>query len=332
MTEGDVMHDDITDVPGIRVGHAHDPRALTGCTVILCDSGAVAGMDLRGTATGTRQTDSLGLLHAVERIHAVFLTGGSAFGMDAAAGVMGYLEERGIGLSTPFARIPIVPTAVIFDLSLGDPRVRPTPEMARQACLAATHGPVQQGSVGAGMGASVGKYHGIGRAMKGGLGSAALKGAGDVVVGALAVVNAFGDVLDPGTGEPLAGLRDSPRGKGLARTSSELQRGIPRQIVTLENTTLVVVATNVSLSKPQATKVAQMAQVGLARTISPAHSPADGDVIFCLSVGEVAGDLHHVGALAEEATSLAIVRGVKSADGFGIIPAWKDIAPAPKAR
>lgn len=321
------MHDDITDVPGLIVGHAHNAKALTGCTAILCESGAVAGMDLRGMATGTRQTDSLGVLHAVEKVHAVFLTGGSAFGLDAAAGVMSYLEERGVGLTTPFAMVPIVPTAVIFDLSLGDPHVRPTPEMAREACLAAKEGPVPQGSVGAGTGASVGKYHGIGRAMKGGLGSASLMGAGDVVVGALAVVNAFGDVIDPGTGEVLAGLRDAPDGKRPIRTSLELRKGIPRQIVTLENTTLVVVATNVSLSKPQATKVAQMAQVGLARTISPAHSPPDGDVVFCLSVGDSHGDLHHLGALAEEVTSLAIVRAVKSADGFGIIPAWKDISP-----
>ncbi len=324
----DFMHDDITDVPGLRVGHAHNPEALTGCTVILCESGAVAGMDLRGMASGTRQTDSLGVLHAVEKVHAVFLTGGSAFGLDAAAGVMRYLEERGAGLATPFARVPIVPTAVIFDLSLGDPRVRPTAEMAREACLAATGGPGPQGSVGAGTGASVGKYHGIGRAMKGGLGTASLRGAGDVVVGAMAVVNAFGDVIDPGTGEVLAGLRDAPDGKKLIRTSSELRKGVPRQILALENTTLVVVATNASLSKPQATKVAQMAQVGLARTISPAHSPPDGDVVFCLSLGGAQGDLHHVGALAEEATSLAIVRAVKSADGFGIIPAWKDLIPS----
>lgn len=322
------MHDDITDVPGLRVGHAHDTEALTGCTAILCESGAVAGMDLRGMASGTRQTDSLGLLHAVEEVHAIFLTGGSAFGLDAAAGVMSYLEERGVGLTTPFARVPIVPTAVIFDLSLGDPHVRPTPEMARRACAAATGGPTQQGSVGAGTGASVGKYHGIGRAMKGGLGSASLTGAGDVVVGAMAVVNAFGDVIDPSTMEVLAGLRDAPDGKRPIRTSRELRRGIPRQIVTLENTTLVVVATNVMLSKPQATKVAQMAQVGLARTISPAHSPQDGDVVFCLSLGESHGDLHHVGVLAEEATSLAIVRAVRSADGFGVIPAWKDLFPS----
>lgn len=322
------MHDDITDVPGLRVGHAEDTTALTGCTAILCESGAVAGMDLRGMASGTRQADSLSVLHAVEKVHAIFLTGGSAFGLDAAAGVMSYLEGRGVGLITPFAAIPIVPTAVIFDLSLGDPHVRPTPEMAREACLAATAGPVPQGSVGAGTGASVGKYHGIGRAMKGGLGSASVRGAGDVVVGALAVVNAFGDVIEPSTGEVLAGLRDAPEGRRLARTSSELRQGVPRQIVTLENTTLVVVATNVMLSKPQATKVAQMAQVGLARTISPAHSPQDGDVVFCLSLGESNGDLHHVGALAQEATSLAIVRAVKSADGFGVIPAWKDIFPS----
>jgi L-aminopeptidase/D-esterase-like protein len=317
--------DDITDVPGILVGHAEDKRALTGCTVVLCESGAVGGADVRGTAAGCRQMDALGLLHVVDHVHSVFLAGGSAYGLDAAAGVMRFLEERGVGFHTRYASIPIVPTAVIFDLSLGDARVRPNAEMAYRACLEARTGPVPQGSVGAGIGASVGKYHGITRAMKGGLGSASLTGAGGVVVGALSVVNAFGDVVDPHTGQKQAGVRDSERGVTLIGASTEIRRGIPRQLSAFENTTLVVVATNVRLTKTQATKMAQMAQVGLAKTLSPAHSAFDGDVVFVLSIGELEGDLMHVGGLAEEATSISILRAVKEAESLGQVPAWRDI-------
>ncbi len=327
MTRETTLHDDITDVPGIRVGHAQDRKALTGCTVILCEAGAVAGADIRGTASGTRQMDSLGPLHMVEQVQAVLLSGGSAYGLDAAAGVMTFLEERGMGFPTPVGLVPIVPTAVIFDFSLGDPQVRPTAEMAYRACLGARSGPIPQGSVGAGTGASVGKYHGIGRAMKGGLGSASLMGEGGVVVGALAVVNAFGDVLDPTTGEVVAGLRDAHGGKRLIRTDREILRGVPRQPTAFENTTLVAVATNARLSKSQATKMAQMAQVGLARSISPAHSPFDGDVIFGLSIGDVEGDLLCVGTLAAEATGRAILRAIQAADGFGILPARRDLGP-----
>jgi L-aminopeptidase/D-esterase-like protein len=311
-------------VPGILVGNAGDSKALTGCTVVICESGAVGGADVRGTAAGTRQMDSLGPLHVVDRVHAVLLSGGSAYGLDAAGGVMRFLEERGVGFPTPVMRVPIVPTAVIFDLSLGDPRVRPTPEMAYEACLAASHGPIEQGSVGAGTGASVGKYHGIGRAMKGGLGSASAQGHG-AVLGALAVVNAFGDVVDPWNGQMVAGLRSAPRGRTMIRTSQEIRRGVPREITPLEHTTLVIVATNARLDKSQCIKMAQMAQVGLVKSISPAHSSFDGDVIFALSAGVVEGDLQELGVLAEQVTSMAIVRAVKRAHGLGGLIAWRDL-------
>ena len=319
------MKDDITDVPGVRVGHAEDKEALTGCTVILFENGAVGGADIRGTASSTRQADSLDPLHVVDRIHAIFLTGGSAYGLDAASGVMRYLEERDVGFPTAYGRIPSVPTAAIFDLSLGNPKVRPNPDMAYDACLSAGAGPVAQGCVGAGTGASVGKYHGIARAMKGGLAGASEKGAGDVVVGALAVVNAFGDVIDPESGKVLAGLRDAPDGRRLIRTAGEMRKGIPREIAGFQNTTLVVVATNVGMSKVQAAKMAQAAQVGLARTVSPVHSPTDGDVVFGVSTGEAEGDLLQVLALAELAAMRAIVKAVVSAEPMGGIPAWKQL-------
>jgi L-aminopeptidase/D-esterase-like protein len=269
--------------------------------------------------------DSLGPLHTVEQVHAILLAGGSAYGLDAAAGVMTFLEERGKGFTTPVGLVPIVPTAVIFDFSLGDHRVRPTPQMAYRACLEARTGPIPQGSVGAGTGASVGKYHGIGRAMKGGLGSASLRHEQGTVVGALAVVNAFGDVVDPRTGRAVAGVRDAPNGRSLIGTEREILKGVPRQPSAFENTTLVVVATNARLTKAQATKMAQMAQVGLVRTVSPAHSPFDGDAIFGLSIGEVEGDILSIGTLAAETTSRAILAAVKAADGLSMLPAWKDL-------
>ena len=269
--------------------------------------------------------DALGLLHVVERIHGVLLSGGSAYGLDAAGGVMRYLEERGVGFKTRFGAIPIVPSAVIFDLSLGAPQVRPNADMAYRACLEATTGPIEQGSVGSGIGATVGKYHGIERAMKGGLGSASLKGTKGLVVGAMAVVNAFGDIIDPETGQVVVGVRDARNGMTLIRASAEILKGISRELTAFEHTTLVVVATNVRLTKSQATKMAQMAQVGLARTLSPAHSPFDGDVIFALSSGDHEGDLQQVGLLAEQATSRAILKAVREADGFGKVPAWRDL-------
>ena len=310
----------ITDVKGLRVGHATDQKALTGCTVILCGEGAVAGVDVRGSAPGTRETDLLRPMNLVQRVHAVLLTGGSAFGLAAADGVMRFLEERGVGLDTGIEgvpKIPIVPAAVIFDLRVGDQRARPTAQMAYEACrLASTT--VDEGNVGAGTGATVGKLLGAVSAMKGGVGTWSVTLPGGVIVGALAVVNAFGDVLDDRTGQILAGARD-PGGGGFLNMSKMLQTvEVPPGMGIGENTTLVVVATNACLSKEDANWLARVAHDGLARVIAPVHTLYDGDTVFALSTGEARSNLLALGAAAVDAVAEAIKRGVllaKSAVG-----------------
>ncbi len=317
------MHDAITDVPGIRVGHATDLEAITGCTVVLCDGGAVGGVDVRGSASGTRELDALSPLHLVEHCHAVVLAGGSAFGLDAASGVMEFLEARGIGFDVGVTRVPIVPAAILFDLRIGRADARPDRAMGRRAAEAAAAGPVAEGSVGAGTGATVGKLRGMGHAMKGGLGTAAEALPGGLVVGALAAVNAFGDVLDPETGRILAGLR-GPDG-GPAGTAAAMRAGTLRPGYAAENTTLAVVATNARLTKPQAVKLAALAQNGIARAISPAHTTFDGDLVFALATGRVQGDLNLIGAVAADLVGRAIVRGIKKARTLGGIPACADL-------
>ena len=317
------MHDAITDVPGIRVGHATDLEAITGCTAILCDGGAVGGVDVRGSASGTRELDALNPLHLVERCHAVVLAGGSAFGLDAAGGVMEFLEARGIGFDVGVTRVPIVPAAILFDLRIGRPDVRPDRTMGRRAAEAADAGPMAEGSVGAGTGATVGKLRGMAHAMKGGLGTAAAALLGGVVVGALAAVNAFGDVVDPETGRILAGLR-GPDGRP-AGTGAAMRAGILRPGYAAENTTLAVVATNARLTKGQASKLAAMAQNGIARTISPAHTTFDGDLVFALATGQVEADLNLLGATAADLVVQAIVRGIKKAGTLGGVPAFADL-------
>jgi len=317
----------ITDVKGIRVGHASSVDAVTGCTVILCEDGAVGGVEIRGSATGTRQIDSLYPVHVVRQIHAVLLTGGSSFGLDAAGGVVRYLEERGKGFDVGVTRVPIVPTAVIFDLAIGDHRVRPDAAMAYEACLHASAEAVEEGSVGAGTGATVGKLFGLERACKGGVGTASLEGKGGVRVGALAAVNALGDVVDEKTGAILAGLRDEKRDR-LVSTAQLLRQGVWKEKFGGSyrgNTTIGVVATNVALTREDAIKVAQMTHNGLARVISPINTTFDGDIVFALSLGRLKGDVNHVGALAEAAVMEAVKRGVMKADGFGIIPAYGDL-------
>lgn len=307
----------------MKVGHFTDREALTGCTVVLFEKGARAGVDVVGTASGTRQLDSLSPLHLVEEVHAILLTGGSSFGLDAATGVMRYLEEKGIGFDAGVVRIPIVPSAVIFDLGIGDPKVRPTAEMGYRACREAST-EVQEGSVGAGTGATVGKLFGIQRAMKGGLGTWSVKGPSGVVVGALVVVNAFGDVMDWRTGEQLAG----PLGEDgkPQRTSELLKRGITKgRFGLFENTTLAVLATNAALTKVEATKMAQMASMALAKVISPFGTPFDGDVVFAASLGDLAFDLTNLATLAEEAIMEATRRAVTKAEGFGKVKAWMDL-------
>ena len=318
----------ITDVKGIKVGHATDLDALTGCTVILCEEGAVGGVEVRGSASGTRGIDALSPFHIVQKVHGILLTGGSSFGLDAAGGVMEYLEERGIGFEAGAVKVPIVAAAVIFDLGLGDPKRRPDRRMGYEASKRASDGEVAEGSVGAGTGATVGKLYELQRASKGGLGTASRRGPGRLVVGALAVVNSFGDVLDPVTGSLLAGLRDSPSGRRLTSTMELLRKGIRKErfgTLPLQNTTLVVMATNASLTKTETTKLAQMASGGLFRTLSPYGSLFDGDVIFALSTGEVDADLHNIAPLAQEAVAEAVKRAVVKADGFGLLPAYRDL-------
>jgi L-aminopeptidase/D-esterase-like protein len=326
----------ITDVPGIKVGHADDPRALTGCTVVLCEKGAVGGVDQRGGAPGTRETDLLRPMHLVQRVHALLLAGGSAFGLDAATGVVRYLEERNIGFDAQVARVPIVPAAILFDLGLGDPKIRPDAAMGYRACAQATGGPPAEGNVGAGMGATVGKILGLAGAMKAGLGTASVDLGGGCVVGALVAVNALGDVVDPGSGRILAGARPAKLGPvkvggaGPFADTMSVMRGFVGKTVlrfaSKANTVIAVVATNAGLTKDEANKVAQMAHDGLARAVRPAHTMVDGDTIFALSTGEKKVDVSLVGAFAAEVLAQAIVRGVLNAHAAGGLPAASDFA------
>lgn len=320
----------ITDVRGIEVGHAQDEDALTGCTVILCRKGAVAGVDVRGSAPGTRETDLLDPVNLVEKVHAIVLSGGSAFGLDAASGVMKYLEEQKIGFNTGAAKVPIVPAAILFDLNLGRADVRPDAAMGYLAAASASSSAPAEGNVGAGTGASVGKMFGASLATKSGVGSASVAIGGGVIVGALVAVNAWGDVVNPQTGEIVAGLRSGRVGPlrvggkdYFADTLAMMKKPLGRALLGLAtrvNTVIGVVATNARLTKAQATKVAQMAQDGIARTIRPAHTMLDGDVVFALSTGTRKADVTTVGAFAAEAMAEAILRAVRMAKPAGGLP------------
>ena len=321
----------IIDVSGIEVGHAQNDEALTGCTVVLCRKGAVAGVDVRGSAPGTRETDLLDPVNLVQKVHAVVLAGGSAFGLDAAGGVMRYLDEHGIGFNTGVAKVPIVPAAILFDLKPGKRKIRPDAEMGYQACLNASTGAVAEGNVGAGSGASIGKLFGAALAMKSGLGSASLDLGNGVVVGAIVAVNAFGDVIEDG--RIVAGLRSGRIGplrvggrEYFADTLKMMKTLAGRNVMwlaTRANTVIGVVATNAALTKVEATKVAQMAHDGLARTIRPAHTMLDGDTIFALSTGNRKSDVTTVGTFAAEAMAQAILRAVKLAAPAGSLPGLK---------
>jgi L-aminopeptidase/D-esterase-like protein len=316
----------LTDVPGLRVGHFTDPRRPTGCSVVVAEAGAVAGVDVRGGAPGTRETDLLDPVNSVQQVHAVVLAGGSAFGLEAATGVVRWLEDKGIGLPTSAGRVPIVPAAVLFDLAVGDGTIRPDAKAGYEAARTAA-GPVAEGSVGAGAGATVGKLFGTSLAMKGGLGTASIRLPGGAVVAALVAVNAAGDVVDPATGLALAGARTRD-GKGLRGTVDALLAGEkPGRPLSGESTTIGVVATNVALTKVEATRVAQMAHDGLARAIRPVHLPWDGDTLFALSAGsltiEEAPSI--VGALAAEAVARAVVRAVTTATGLPGYPSASDL-------
>ncbi|MFZ5449675.1 MAG: P1 family peptidase [Thermodesulfobacteriota bacterium] len=315
----------ITRVQGFVVGHANDFQRVTGCTVILCPPGTVGSADIRGSAAGTRQMDALTGLHIVEAIQGVCIAGGSAFGLDAAGGVMEFLEERGRGFDVAITRVPIVPTAVIYDLSVGDCRGRPDKAMGYVACQAAKCHPQGDGSVGAGVGATVGKLLGIHQATKGGLGTSFLEGPQGLQVGAMAVVNAFGDVVDPVTGAILAGARKNRDSKEFADANRLIRQGFVRRQFGEPNTTIGVVATNARLSREQAQKIAQMGHNALARCIRPVHTLFDGDVVFVLAHPEVDADLHSVGVLGEAVLEEAIVRAVKSAHGLGVLPSYQEL-------
>ncbi len=309
---------------GIRVGHASDFRGLTGCTVVLCEGGGVCGVDVRGSAPGTRELAACLPGHLVERVHGILLTGGSAFGLDAAGGVMQYLEARGVGFAAGKIRVPIVPAAVIFDLHIGSARARPNPGMARWACHNAGV-EVPEGSVGAGTGATVGKLFGVAHATKGGVGFATLSLTRGAAVQALAVVNAFGDVVDHAGGRVVAGARLSPGGLEFAGTCEQMFQGRARKGFGGTNTTLIVVMTNAVLDKLQATKVAEMAQDGLARAIRPVHTQFDGDLVFAFSVGQKRADLNALGAAGAEVTARAILRGVITAKSLGGVPSCQEL-------
>jgi len=326
----------ITDVPGLLVGHAQDDEALTGCTVILCEKGAAGGVDQRGGAPGTRETDAMHPMHLVTQVHGVVLSGGSAFGLDSASGVVRYLEEKNVGFDVRVAKVPIVPAAILFDLGLGKSNVRPDSAMGYQACLNASTDPPAEGNVGAGTGATVGKILGLGQAMKSGIGTASLEIGSKVIVGAIAAVNAFGDVIDPNTGQIVAGARTLQKGpikigtKGyFADTLQTMRSLVGRTILgfsTKENTVIGVVATNARLNKEQVNKVAQMAQDGLARCIRPAHTMLDGDTIFALATDERDADVNIVGAFAAEVFSQAILRAVRAAKPAAGLPACGEVS------
>ncbi len=327
--------DSITDVDGIEVGHFTDPRRPTGCTVLIAREGAVAGVDVRGAAPGTRETDLLHPSNLVDTVHAILLAGGSAWGLDAAGGVMRWLEEHDIGFPVHYGLVPIVPAAVLFDLPVGDPRIRPDADAGYQACVSAGKAAPAQGNVGAGAGALVGKLFGIDRAMKGGIGSAALTVDG-VTVGALVACNALGDVVDPRTGRVLAGARTID-GKALLDIRRAILAGEkPQPLLAGTNTTLAVVATDAVLTKAQAHRLAQVAHDGLARAINPVHTMSDGDTVFAMGTGKSGqpAAMMALATLAAEVTARATVRAILAAQGLTIganhWPAHHDL-PQPTA-
>jgi len=316
----------ITDVQGVKVGHFTESRRPTGCTVLLFERGATAGVDVRGAAPGTRETDLLNPINTVQQIQAILLAGGSAFGLDAASGVMRFLDEHRLGYAVGDVIVPIVPAAILYDLQIGDSKIRPTADSGYKACQAATTERVPEGNVGAGAGATIGKMFGSKQAMKSGLGSASVRvGNTGIIVGAIVAVNAVGDVVDPKTGKIVAGARKAD-GRGFMDSMARIREGysVPADGA---NTTIGVVATNIALDKAQATKVAQMAHDGLARTIYPVHTPSDGDTIFAVATGANPARVNHgaIGALAADLMARAVLRAVMNARGIPGWPSYSDL-------
>lgn len=329
------MNNSLTDVHGIELGHYTDETNITGCSVILCRDGAIAGVDQRGGAPGSRELALLNPVNQVDKVHAVLLSGGSAYGLDAAGGVMRYLEENNIGVNVGNARVPIVPASIILDLGIGNPNIRPTPENAYQACLDATKVAKEQGSIGAGTGATIGKLLGMGQAVKAGLGMASIEIGKGVIVSALIVVNAVGEIFNPATNQIIAGTRNPDIAKKLLKKNdifvdslALMQGPIGRTIFDLaapSNTVIGVVATNAALTKTQATKVAQMAQNGLARTIRPANTMLDGDTIYALSTGKKKINMNIIGTFAAEMVAHAILNAIHHAKSMGGVPSLAEI-------
>jgi len=311
-------------IPGVRVGHATDPVALTGCTVILPDRPAVGGVEIRGWAAGVHGLEFLDPRHLVPHVDAVVLAGGSAYGLEAIWGVMQYLEERGVGFPVTRTVVPHVAGAILFDLGIGDHRVRPDRAMGYAAAQAARAGACEEGNVGAGTGATVGKLHKLERAMRGGLGCAVVEGAG-FVTAAIMAVNAVGDVRDAESGRLVAGARDAA-GERLVDTAAALAAGAPPPVFRPQNTTIGCVITDARLGKAEASRVAALAMGGYARALSPPHLTTDGDTLFCLSIGDRAADPLEVGALGARAVAQAILRGVRAATGLPGLPAARDLS------
>jgi len=327
----------LTSIEGIKVGHAHDEDALTGCTVVLCENGMMCGVDQRGGAPGTRETDLLHPMHLVQEVHAVLLSGGSAFGLAAADGVMRYLYEHGIGYETGVTKVPIVPAAVIFDLGVGIPTIFPTAEMGYRACLNASSQPVLEGNVGAGIGATVAKIQGMNHAMKAGVGSSCVEIGKRLKVAALVVLNALGEVIDPCSAEILAGVRQNIDNlhppfqfvSTLSIMEQQLDILISRGSTITSNTTIGIIATNARLNKEEVNKVAQMAHNGLARAVRPAHTMFDGDTIFALASGQEKADVNLVGAFSAEAVAIACKRAVITARSIRGLPGLAQFTSKP---
>jgi L-aminopeptidase/D-esterase-like protein len=314
----------LTAIAGIRVGHASNFDAVTGCTAILCEAGAVGGVDIRGSASETSSIDTLQPGHIASQVHGIVLSGGSAFGLETASGVRRYLEQNGVGFRFGGGVVPIVPCAVLFDLDIGKRGIRPSREMGETAAAAATAEPAKEGAVGAGTGATVGKILGMRQAMKSGIGSGLVELKDGVLVAALVVVNAFGDVRDPSTGQLIAGARSAPDSMELVDTQALMKAGglPPRgpRAGERRNTTLAVVATNARLSKVEAAKLAEFGTLGMARTIYPVYTMFDGDATFALSIGDARADVNILGVAAAEAVAQAVVRAVQNAPSMGGVP------------
>lgn len=330
------LNNSITDIQGIKVGHAHDPEALTGCTVILCPKGTTGGVDQRGGAPGTRETDVLRPMHLVNSVNAILLAGGSAYGLDAASGVMRYLEEQGIGFNTGSALVPIVPAAILYDLGIGSAKIRPDAQMGYQACLNASSSAPAEGNAGAGMGATIGKILGMGQSMKSGIGTASMEIGGGVIVSAMIAVNAFGDVISPEDRRIIAGARTLKKGpiqigaEGEFADTLNMMKSLSGRVIMgvagQANTVIGVVATNAKMDKEDANKVAQMAHNGLAMTIRPAHTMVDGDTLFALCTNQKKADVSSVGAYAAEVVAKAIINAVTKAASAGGIPGLGSLA------